>query len=90
MTHTEPHSHSNQLVAIIDPHTLVPTGELYRIEDWYDRLGQGTWIEGVGNFACMKYAKHVSQWGLPLDNEVVYGKINGLGYLYHVSELGIS
>jgi len=69
-----------------DPYHL--NGRLYTIEDWWENLGMGYWMDCNGNFACMKYGLRAGVSDLPIDNEVVYGKVNGLGYLIHVSELG--
>lgn len=62
-------------------------GQKYRIEDYWDRLGQGSWMDCVGNPACIQYAVRSAMERLPLDNEVLYGKIDYLGYLIHVSEI---
>ena len=58
------------------------------VEYWCDRVSGGSWMFAGGNPAAIKYAMHVLRERLPLDDEVVYGKVNGLGYLVHVSELG--
>ena len=62
--------------------------QVYVVEDWWDRLAGKSWMVCDGNPACMLYAIRGGFGGLPADNEVVYGKINGLGHLIHVSELG--
>lgn len=64
-------------------------GSEYRVEDWWDRLGQGSWMFGAGNPACLQYAIRSSPPldNLPMDNEVLYGKIGGLGHLVHISEI---
>lgn len=61
--------------------------EPFTIEDWWDRVGGGSWMDAAGNPACLKYAMRSAVAGLPLDNEVVYGKA-GFGHLVHDSELG--
>lgn len=64
-------------------------GQEYRIEDWWENLFGKSWMFAQGNPAAMIYGIRT---GLcceaPTDNEVVYGKIGGLGHLVHVSELG--
>jgi hypothetical protein len=40
----------------------------------------------TGNPAALNYAMRAGTIGLPVDNEVVYGKIGYLGYLVHTSE----
>lgn len=46
-------------------------------------------MDSNGNPAAMMYAIRTGSQGfdVPIDNEVVYGKIGSLGYLFHVSEL---
>lgn len=79
-------------------------GHEYRIEDWWDRLGQGSWGDGQGNPACMEYAfRSGMEAGAKIsakeitpeeaealsNDEVVYGHLaNGLGKLIHVTQLG--
>jgi hypothetical protein len=59
------------------------------VEDWWDRVAGKSWMQCNGNPACINYAMRtvMSNMNIPNDNEVVYGKINGLGYLVHISEL---
>jgi len=61
----------------------------YRVEDWWDRLGQGSWMWAQGNPACLNYAIRtgLADELVPLDDEVLYGKIGGFGHLIHVSEI---
>ena len=70
----------------------IKTGQLagaeYRIEDWWDLLTGGSWGDAQGNPAAMKYAFRSAVTDLPMDDEVVYGKIGCLGHLVHVNELG--
>lgn len=73
-------------VAVQDPDAL--DGQEYRVEDWWENVGNGSWMDAVGNPACLKYAMRSGFGGLPTDNEVVYGKVGGFGHLVHVSELG--
>lgn len=63
-------------------------GESYWIEDWWDRVNGGvSWGNSVGNPACIKYAIRLSGTQIPLNNEVLYGKIGFFGELIHLSEL---
>ena len=59
----------------------------YRVEDWWDRLGSGSWMNCTGNPACLKYAMRSAFAGVPTDDEVLYGKIGAFGHLVHVSEI---
>ena len=83
--HNQPHELAGKTVTI---KTGQYAGAQYRIEDYWDRLGQGSWGDGVGNPACLQYAIRSTQDGLPYDDEVLYGKIGPFGHLVHVSELG--
>lgn len=60
----------------------------YRVEDYWDRVSGGSWMDAVGNPAAMNYAMRVvSAPGVPLDDEVLYGKVGAFGHLIHVSEV---
>jgi len=50
--------------------------------------GGKSWMHADGNWAALHYAQRSGLTGLPIDNEVVYGKIDSLGHVVHVSELG--
>jgi hypothetical protein len=64
--------------------------EKYRLEDWWENVSGKSWQISQGNPAALSYAIRRSglKDDLPLDDEVVYGKIGPLGHLVHVSELG--
>ena len=63
------------------------TGE-FEVEDWWDRFGQGSWMDCDGNPGCIIYSLRAGELHLPIDDEVLYGKNkNGLGDLIHVSEI---
>jgi hypothetical protein len=65
---------------------VVP-GAKFVIEDWWDRISGGiSWMHSNGNFAAMKYGMRSGFNGIPTDDNVVYGKIDGLGHIVHVSE----
>ena len=66
---------------------LVVPGAEYKIEDWWDKLTGKSWMISDGNFACLHYAMRSASCNLPIDDEVVYGKIGNLSHLVHVSEL---
>lgn len=63
-------------------------GEEYRVEDWWDTVTGGSWMFADGNPACLMYALRNGVEGLPLDDEVLYGKVGPFGHLIHISELG--
>ena len=68
----------------------IKSGDHFWIEDWAQNVDpQGrSWHECDGNIAACQYALRAGLAMIPHDNEVVYGKINGLGYLVHASEIG--
>jgi len=68
-----------------DPDEL--DGKHYWIEDWWVNVSDKSWMFCVGNPACLKYAVRSAFSYLPLDDEVLYGKVSGLGHLIHVSEI---
>ncbi len=64
-------------------------GEKYRLEDWWENVHGGSWKFAQGNPAALQYAMRCGlKDDLPVDDEVVYGKIGPFGHLVHVSELG--
>jgi len=73
------------------PQILNFGGSEILIEDWSDRVIGQSWMFANGNPACLIYAVRTgfSKLNIPTDNEVLYGKINGLGHLVHISELEI-
>ena len=64
-------------------------GAEIRIEDWWINIAGSSWMFQQGNPACMIYAMRTGTGGLdiPSDDEVLYGKIGGLGHLVHISEI---
>jgi hypothetical protein len=66
----------------------LPDGSEFRVEDWWDRVAGRSWQVATGNPAALEYGMRSGLTGLPLDDEVVYGKNEGgFGHLVHVSEL---
>lgn len=59
----------------------------FYVEDWWVNVAGQSWKTCDGNPACMAYCGRVIRSGLPLNDEVVYGKIGSFGYLVHDSEL---
>lgn len=82
--HSKPHDDAGRVVTISRGRFA---GKQYRIEDWWDRLYGSSWMVSDGNPAAMSYGIRSGLYGLPLDDEVVYGKIDGLGHLVHVTEI---
>lgn len=59
----------------------------FRVEDWWDRLTGRSWMDSNGNPAAMNYAIRGGLSGLPIDDQVLYGKVGAFGHLVHVSEI---
>jgi len=62
----------------------------YIVEDWWDHMTGGSWMDAEGNPACLVYAIRTGfapPPGIPFDDQVLYGKIDGLGHLVHTSEI---
>lgn len=89
MIHNEQHPRAGEtvIVSIMLPGDMEAREYTYVIEDWWDRVTNGSWMYAEGNPAALLYAKRSADALLPLDDEVVYGKINGLGYIVHTMEL---
>ena len=89
MVHDTQHPLAGKKVNLVDARTREATGTEFSVQDWWDVLGSGCWQDNLNNFACIKYASRVlASSSIPRDDEVVYGKVNGMGHLMHVSELG--
>ena len=62
-------------------------GQEYVVEDWWDRLMGKSWHVCDNNPACLEYAVRAAMEDMPIDNNVLYGKIGGLGKLIHVNQI---
>jgi len=62
-------------------------GQEFHVEDWWDRLTGGSWMDARSNPACIIYAIRSGFAGLPMDDEVLYGKVGPFGHLIHISEI---
>lgn len=62
-------------------------GAEFRVEDWWENVYGQSWMTSDGNPAAMLYGMRTGIAQLPMDNEVLYGKIGALGYLVHMSEI---
>lgn len=97
MIHSDPHPLAGQTVTLrcrthgngaADNLTPRIDGQEYQVEDWWDRVTGGSWMTADGNPAALQYAIRSGLNGiLPTDNDVVYGKVGGLGFIVHASEL---
>jgi hypothetical protein len=59
----------------------------FRIEDTWKNITGKSWMISDGNLAAMGYGIRSAVGGLPMNDDVWYGKYNGLGYLVHESEI---
>lgn len=91
MIHEEQYPLSGTAVTVrLEGHAQLDDGAYpYVVEDWWDRVYGRSWMDSDGNPAAMLYAMRAGLIGLPLDNDVVYGKIDGIGFLVHTSELKV-
>lgn len=67
----------------------VLAGQDFTIEDWWQNVSGLSWMNSDGNLAALNYGFRIGLSGhsVPLNNEVLCGKIGMLGYLLHVTEL---
>jgi hypothetical protein len=63
-------------------------GKKIRVEDYWDRVFGESWMFANGVPAAIAFAVRSAVAGLPIDDDVVYGKVDGIGHIVHVSELG--
>jgi hypothetical protein len=91
MIHQQPNEMAGQTVKIKAgvKHPQIENfgGSEFKIEDWWDRVADKSWMDCNGNPACMVYGIRSGFAGLPLDNEVLYGKVGSFGHLVHISEI---
>lgn len=73
-----------------DPLTgQILAGQDFTIEDWWQNVSGLSWMDSDGNPAALNYGFRIGLCGhsVPLNNEVLYGKIGMLGCLLHITEL---
>jgi hypothetical protein len=88
MTSREPSAYAGKTVKIRADVERIG-GQEYRVEDWWLNVAGGSWMDASGNPAAMQYGIRAGLAGLPPDNEVLYGKVGGLGVLVHISEIEV-
>jgi hypothetical protein len=57
------------------------------IEDYWDKLTGKSWMNSAGNPAAIIYAMRSGLGSLPIDDNVLYVKLGGIGVLVHTSEV---
>jgi hypothetical protein len=91
--HAERSPLAGKIIRIKDnvSHPQIPDfgGNEYVVEDWWDHLTGGSWMDAKGNPACIVYAIRTgfAEHEVPTDDEVLYGKIGSYGHLLHISEI---
>lgn len=65
----------------------VVAGAEYHVEDLWQKVAGKSWMDSTGNPAALHYAMRAAASNLPIDNDVLYGKIGSFGHLVHVSEI---
>ncbi|MBX7464889.1 hypothetical protein K1Y80_02180 [Streptomyces sp. MAG02] len=89
--HPAPHPQAGQTVKVtpaaplFGQYSVTPVD--LTVEDWNDRVFGRSWMDMDGHMASLSYAMRSAAGSLPTDNEVVYGKVHGIGHLIHVSEI---
>lgn len=68
------------------------SGAEFVIEDWCENVLGCSWMNANGNPAALEYAMRSGLNGknnaVPtFSDDVLYGKIGGLGHLFHINEL---
>lgn len=93
VTHMEKHPLAGKTVKIkptVKHHQFKNFGGAdFILEDWWDHLTGGSWMDADGNPAALMYALRTGMLNpdVPTDNEVVYGHVGHYGHLLHISEL---
>ena len=62
------------------------------VEDWWENVYGQSWMTSNGNPAAFEYASRIGfseHFPSIFSNDVVYGKIDGLGHIFHVVELDL-
>lgn len=97
MIHEKKHNLAGQTVRIKEdvrhPQYKIG-GKEFVVEDWWDRVSGSSWMDDATSaWVAVVYAIRTGMEGLPDDgvgaDEVVYGKVDGMGHLIHESELNI-
>lgn len=94
MPHEQTHPLAGQAIRVQfagGGHPQVPASKEgpveFVVEDWWDTITGGSWMYADGNPAALVYAMRAGFSGLPMDDEVIYGKVGNFGHLVHVTEI---
>lgn len=89
MIHSTKSPHAGKTVKIKDAAYEIGGHEII-IEDYWDRVSGKSWLLSEGNPAAFNYAmrrRFSKKLKVPIDDEVLYGKIGYSGYIVHIEEL---
>jgi hypothetical protein len=62
-------------------------GSEFCVEGYWEDIFGKSWMDSTGNPCAVTYGIRCGHFNIPIDNNVLYGKINGIGYLIHTSEI---
>lgn len=70
------------------------SGKPFVIEDWFENVVGCSWMAANGNPTALIYAMRTAKNGAnngvyPFSNDVVYGKVDGMGFAFHVNEFEV-
>jgi len=81
--HPTPHPLARQIIELVD-------GRSFQVDDWWDRVMQTStswYLSDVRrNFALAAFALEQAKTNLPMDDDIVYGKIGDFGVIIHVRQ----
>lgn len=83
------HGHDEAKVndVVQDNRQMILPGATFWVEGKWSTLFGDSWRNAkYTNWAARHYAKRVELFNLPDDDDVYYGKIDGLGHILHRSE----
>lgn len=86
MTGREPSEYAGKTVTLRADAALLG-GQEYRVEDWWTNVFGQSWMVSQSPVA---YQYAIRGAGLPLDDEVLYGKVGLFGHLVHISEIEVA
>lgn len=88
MTNPNPHPQAGTTAKVKESVHQLGGSEVV-VEDFWDRIADKSWMDCNGNPACLEYSMRSAFSGVPIDNNVIYGKIGGIGVLLHASEIEV-
>ena len=70
------------------------SGKPFVIADWFENVAGCSSMAATGNPTALIYAMRTAKNGAnngvyPFSNDVVYGKVDGMGFAFHVNEFEV-